>query len=234
MSDKKNFYYALREYVSRLVSTVTELTEVLKTSSASDDKTADKKKGDNLELEGSVSAMSDFIKLTFCAEILDCRYGEHIFPTNSYGCQFSCILLESLHAVDGIATMDAQSKCLGRRVNISRTEPFVSTYLERSSGRVYDAIFNMLLNSFFSALPPTNPLFTSSDADASAKMYKARQVLETGELLVCPMTTYRPEPRLLALLYESHAQAHSHVMCSVTTATLIYLLYQIRPQLFFR
>lgn len=118
--------------------------------------------------------MSDFIKLTVFAEILDCSSGENMFPRSSFSSQFSCTLLEYTRVVDGIATLDDQSKFLGRRVNIGRTEPFVSTYFERSSGRVHDSILNELLNAFFSALPPTNPLSNSSDADDSAKMYKDR------------------------------------------------------------
>lgn len=87
-----------------------------------------------------MSPMSDFIKLNVCVELLESRLGVNIFPRIGYGCQFSTLLLESLRAVVDMAVLNKQSAVLRQLVNIGKTEPFVYTYLERSSSRLHDGL----------------------------------------------------------------------------------------------
>lgn len=135
----------------------------------------------HLELDGLVTAMHDFIKVCEWVEMLDPLQGVNVFPRVSYGCQFSTILLESLQAVDDLSKLEAQSKFLNKKVNVGKTPPFVSTYLERAPGRVQDAILIKFVNSILAGIPMHNPISSASSATDATKNTRARQAHDSGE-----------------------------------------------------
>lgn len=101
----------------------------------------------------------------------------------SYGCQFSGLLLDALQFVDDISTLEDQSTYFNKPVSVWTSDPIVSTYLERASGRVHDGILNKFINAFLARIPAHNPISSASTATKVIKKVMLRALMTMASIL---------------------------------------------------
>lgn len=170
--NQSNLISALRTELSVMSSTLVSSVEKMVEHVGEPQKKKRKKDDD----EQNLIALMDYIKTTVALHFLDARKGTDIFPRTPFGSDYSTVVMKSIDFVLDLNTPQSQLSFLRQKANVGRSEHYVSTFLERASGRLHDTVLSKFSDAFFGALPSHNVLSSSSDASIVTKEAFARSV----------------------------------------------------------
>lgn len=110
-----------------------------------------------------VSVIYDYIKVSNEIQITENIRCLSIFPKKYIKSSYNTIIQDSLRLLANLCTENDQNPFLKCGLAVARSENYISTYLERTSGCMYDAIFIKMMIEIFCGIPQLNNFSTSHD-----------------------------------------------------------------------
>lgn len=145
--EMKHCFTALRSDMFSISALLKKLVE--KGNSRSGDAAKRQKLNTDRNHQSSIIAFYRFLKTRTAFEMLDKDKDTQIFHINQHGSNYSTQLQNALCDVLGLQTVESQVSFLNRHVHIMKTKQSVVQFLDRTSGRIYDAILSKFLTAFF-------------------------------------------------------------------------------------
>lgn len=108
--------------------------------------------------DNSVLALHDYNNATAASYMIDIVVGLHIFPRTDFGYDHDNGILDSMCVVLDIKKPSDKVFYLNCHVVRGCSQYKLSTYLDRASERLHDAILPKIFSVFFAALRSNNPL----------------------------------------------------------------------------
>lgn len=151
--EQKQLVTAPRQELSTMIGHVGKVDDNIDSAtSAAESGGPHKTRKNGSEIYIYVIAMNDYIKTVVALDMVDKTKGVHMFPRMPFGTGHSMNLLEEVENVMVVDGIDEQVSYVKKRVRVGRTEQFVATFLDRTSGRLNDAVLSKLISAFFAQL----------------------------------------------------------------------------------
>lgn len=96
--------------------------------------------------------------------------------------ELSSVVLDAVSVIYSIEALQKQVIFLNRRFFIGRKEQYISTHLDRASGRLHESVLWKFSAALFSALPSIHPLSPSSGCNESTKIALACRLDDSSDI----------------------------------------------------